>query len=225
MLLSTGSDWFSGESNSSIKIGNIVVDPGNKETGSGYFKQVWNKSEIDNQMGKVEIETSKPTPSYGALYWQYYEDLDKIEQQKGDLNIEKQLFKEEKSNTGKELVLVKDGSTLEVGDKVMIRLTVRVDRNMEFVHIKDMRASCFEPEQTISGIKWTNGLIYCQTPKDASTNYYFDHLPKGTYVLEYPVYVNRSGEYSNGITTIQCLYAPEYISHTKGINIIVKDKQ
>ncbi|MFV0417579.1 MAG: alpha-2-macroglobulin family protein [Dysgonomonas sp.] len=227
-LLNTGSDWFKNEGTATIiKVSDTKVEPENKELGTGYFKQTWSKSEIDNNMGKVEVTTPSSDPAYGALYWQYYESLDKITAQKGDLNIDKQLFKENVTASGKGLTQITENNPLTVGDKVVVRLIIRVDRDMEFVQLKDMRAPCFEPEQTISGIRWANGLnglIYYQTPKDASTNFYFDHLPKGTYVLEYPVYVNRSGEYSNGITTIQCIYAPQFVSHTQGIKVIVKDK-
>lgn len=222
-LLGTGSDWFSEEVLATVKVGDVVVEPENKEIGTGYFKESWSKSEIRNEMGKVEVTTPSSSPAYGALYWQYYEDLDKITAQGGELNVEKQLFKEEVTGTGKSLSLITENNSLKVGDKAVIRLTVRVSQDMEFVHLKDMRASCFEPEQTLSGVKWSNSLIYYQTPKDASTNFYFDRLPKGTYVLEYPVYVNRTGQYSNGITTIQCMYAPQYVSHTKGITITVND--
>ncbi|MBK5720323.1 hypothetical protein JGH11_05520 [Dysgonomonas sp. Marseille-P4677] len=219
-LLSSGTNWFINESSSvTIKVGNTKIEPENKELGTGYIKQTWDKSEIKNNMGKVEITTPISQPAYGAMYWQYYENLDKITVQKGDLNVDKQLFKENVSVTGKGLVQIAENNPLIVGDKVIVRLTVRIDRDMDFVQLKDMRAPCFEPQQTIS-----NGLIYYQMVKDASTNFYFDHLPKGTYVLEYPVYVNRSGEYANGITTIQCMYAPEFISHTQGIKVTVKDK-
>ena len=105
----------------------------------------------------------------------------------------------------------------------MVRLTVRTDRDMEFVHLKDMRAAAFEPVNQLSAIGWHNGVIYYQTSKDASTNYYFDVLPSGTYVFEYAVFVTRTGSYSNGITTIQSMYAPEFTSHTQGIRINVKE--
>jgi len=225
-LLSTGSDWFTTETTTAdITIGDKKVEPENKELGTGYFKKAWDKGEITNNMAKVSVTTAETDPAYGALYWQYFEDLDKITSQKGDLNVEKQLFKENVSSSGAGLALVTENNPLSVGDKVVVRLTVRVNRDMEFVQLKDMRAPCFEPIQTLSGTKWADRLLYYQMPKDASTNFYFDHLPKGTYVLEYPVYVNRSGEYSNGITTIQCLYAPQYVSHTQGIKVTVKDKE
>lgn len=175
-------------------------------------------------MAKVEVKTSSSEPAFGGLYWQYYENLDKITSQKSDLNIEKLLFKETIDASGKGLTQITENNPLTVGDKVIVRLTIKADRDMEFVHLKDMRASCFEPQQVISGIRWANSLIYYQSTKDASTNFYFDRLPKGTYVLEYPVFVSRTGEYANGITTVQCMYAPEFASHTQGITVTVKEK-
>lgn len=220
-LLSTGSDWFASEEAPSITVGGQKVEPESKEAGTGYFKKGWDKSEITNEMGKVEITSSNTRPSYGAMYWQYYENLDKITAQKGDLNVEKQLYKENDTPTGKSLTRITENNPLTVGDKVIVRLTIRANRDMEFVQLKDMRAPCFEPLQTISGVKWNESLMYYLTPKDASTNFYFDFMPKGTYVFEYPVYVNRTGEYANGITTIQCMYAPEFVSHTSGIKVTV----
>ncbi|NDV95813.1 hypothetical protein D0T84_12960 [Dysgonomonas sp. 521] len=221
-LLSTGSDWFASEETPSITVGGQKVEAESKEAGTGYFKKVWDKSEITNDMGKVEITASNTRPSYGAMYWQYYENLDKVTAQKGDLNVEKQLYKENDTPTGKSLTRITEDNPLTVGDKVIVRLTIRTNKDMEFVQLKDMRAPCFEPLQTISGVKWNESLMYYQTPKDASTNFYFDFMPKGTYVFEYPVYVNRTGEYANGITTIQCMYAPEFVSHTSGIKVTVR---
>lgn len=225
-LLRYGDNWFTGETASTeIKVGSKTVAAKDAELGTGYVKQTWHKPEIANDMAKVEISRTNTEPAYGALYWQYFEDMDKITSQKNNLNVSKQLFKEVTTNTGKSLEQITESNSLTVGDKVIVRLTVKSDRDMEFVQLKDMRASCFEPVQTLSGVEWKNQVMYYKTTKDASTNFYFDHLPKGTYVFEYPVYVNRSGEYSNGITTIQCLYAPEFISHTQGIKVMVKEKK
>ncbi len=224
-LLSSGSDWFTGETTPvAITMGNKKVEPQNQELGTGYIKQTWDKSEINNNMGKVEVATLASDPAYGALYWQYYEDMDKVTAQKGSLSIEKKLFKENVTASGSSLSSIDDSGSLSVGDKVVVRLTIRSDKDMTFVQLKDMRAPCFEPIQTVSGVKWSDGLMYYQTSKDASTNFYFDFLPKGTYVLEYAVYVNRTGEYANGVSTIQCAYAPEYISHTQGVKVVVKEK-
>jgi hypothetical protein len=119
-------------------------------------------------------------------------------------------------------VNITEENPLTVGDKVIVRLTVRADRDFEFVHLRDMRAAAFEPVEQISGMRWQNNVRFYQTSRDASTNFYFDVLPRGTYVFEYSVFVNRTGSYSNGITTLQCMYAPEFTSHTSGIRINVK---
>ncbi len=221
-LLSTGNDWFASKGGSNVFVNKQLVDSQSKELGTDYIKQSWTADQMSAPMGNVKIEKSGDGPAWGAMYWQYYEDLDKITTQKGELNIDKKLFVEKNSDKGKIIIEVTESNPLKVGDKVIMRLTVRVDRDMEFVHLKDMRASCFEPIETLSGIKWQNNTYYYQSTKDASTNFFFDHLPKGTYVFEYPVYANRTGEYSNGITSIQCMYAPEFISNTNGIKVVVR---
>mgnify|MGYP006924599496 CR=1 FL=1 len=116
---------------------------------------------------------------------------------------------------------VKEGSKLSVGDKLIVRIELRVDRDMEFIHMKDMRASGFEPMNVFSQYKWQGGLGYYESTKDASTNFFFDNLPKGTYVFEYPVRVVHQGDFSNGVTTIQSMYAPEFASHSEGVRIKV----
>jgi uncharacterized protein YfaS (alpha-2-macroglobulin family) len=222
-LLSTGSDWFTTEGETTISVGKQRVEPENKELGSGYFKKSWSRTEITPEMGKVSVSHQGNSPAWGALYWQYFEDMDKIQKTDAALDIEKQLFVEQTTATGTQLVRITEESPLKVGDKVVVRLTVRSDRDMEFVQLKDMRAAAFEPVNQISGMGWQNGIPYYQTSKDASTGFYFDNLPRGTYLFEYAVYVNRPGSYSNGITTIQSMYAPEFTSHTAGMRIIVKE--
>lgn len=221
-LLSTGNNWFAGDAASQVKVAGKVIEPTNKELATDYIKESWHAEQIHKDMGNVSISKSSDGPAWGAMYWQYYEDLDKITAQKGELNVEKKLFVEQTTSTGKVLTEVTDNKPLAIGNKVIVRLTVRTDRDMEFVHLKDMRASCFEPVETISRLKWYNNTYYYESIKDASTNFFFDHLSRGTYVFEYPVYVNRVGEYSNGITSIQCMYAPEFVSHTAGIKVVVE---
>ncbi|GIV28027.1 MAG: hypothetical protein KatS3mg027_1841 [Bacteroidia bacterium] len=95
---------------------------------------------------------------------------------------------------------------------------------MEYVHMKDMRASCFEPQNVLSGYRYQGGLGYYESTSDAATNFFFDYLPKGTYVFEYPLRVFHQGDFSNGITSIQCMYAPEFTSHSEGVRVNVKEK-
>lgn len=220
-LLSTGSDWFSTQGATTITLGNQTVEPAKTELGTGYFKESWSRGEIRPEMGNVKVVHNGNAPAWGALYLQYFEALDQITKTDASLDVEKLLFVEKTDASGKKLVRITETNPLKVGDKVVVRLTVRADRDLEFVHLKDMRAACFEPSEQISGLRWQNGAPYYQTSKDASTNFYFDVLPRGTYVFEYAVFANRSGSYSNGITTIQCLYAPEFTSHTGGIRVVV----
>jgi len=221
-LLSTGGDWFATQGETAITVGSRLVKPEDREPGTGYFSESWSREEIVPEMGRVTVTHRGNTPAWGALYRQYYEELDEISKTDASLDIEKQLFVEQTDDSGTRLVRITEENPLRVGDKVVVRLTVRTDRDLEFVHLKDMRAAAFEPVSQLSGIGWQNGLLYYQTSKDASTNFYFDVLPRGTYIFEYAVYVNRAGSYANGITTIQCMYAPEFTSHTEGIRIIVK---
>lgn len=100
---------------------------------------------------------------------------------------------------------------MAVGDKVVSRLTVRLDRPMDFIQLKDQRAACFEPIGTLSGYRWNNGFGYYVDIKDASTNFFFDGLGKGVYVLEYSYRISRAGMYETGLATIQSAYAPEYV--------------
>ena len=222
-LLSSGSDWFSVDGTTQVTLGNKLVEPESSELGTGYFKEAWSRTEITPDMGNVSITHKGNSPSWGALYLQYFEDMDRIQKSDGSLDIEKMMFVEETTPEGQRLMSISDESPLKVGDKVVVRLTVRSDRDMEFIHIKDLRASSLEPVTQVSGIKWQNGLIYYQTSTDASTNFYFDNLPKGTYVLEYSVYVTRRGSYSSGIATIQSMYAPEFTSHTESSRVEVID--
>lgn len=221
-LLSTGSDWISSQGETVVTIGKRRVKPDSSEFGTGYFSQSWSISEINPEMGKVTVEHKGNAPAWGALYWQYYEDMDKITKTDASLDVEKLLFVEQSGPSGAELVRITKETPLNVGDKVVVRITVRTDRDMEFVNLKDMRAAAFEPANQVSGMSWQNGIPYYQTSKDASSNFYFNLLPRGTWLFEYAVYINRTGSYSSGITTIQSMYAPEFISHTGGSRIIVK---
>jgi uncharacterized protein YfaS (alpha-2-macroglobulin family) len=161
--------------------------------------------------------------AWGAVYWQYFEDLDKITPAKTPLVLEKKLFRQDNSPTGPVLTPVDAKAMLKTGDKVVVRITLRVDRDMEFVHMKDLRAAAFEPVSATSGYRYQGGLGYYEAPRDASMNFYFDYLRKGTYVFEYTLTATQKGEFSNGIATIQCLYAPEFSAHSEGIRLTIDE--
>jgi uncharacterized protein YfaS (alpha-2-macroglobulin family) len=168
--------------------------------------------------------TGTAMPSWGAVYWQYFEDLDKITTAATPLTLSKKLFIERNSDRGPLLHPVNDGQMLKVGDRIKVRIELRSDRDMEYIHMKDMRGACMEPVNVISQYKWQGGLGYYETTKDAGTNFFFSWLPKGVYVFEYPMFVTHAGTYSNGVTTIQSMYAPEFTSHSEGVKVTVEQR-
>ena len=225
-LLLRGTDWLATESNIEISLGDMKVDPKKmpdvkQEAGTGYFKTSWSGGDIKPKMGEVTVAKKDEGVSWGALYWQYFEQLDKITPSKTPLNLKKQLFLQKNSDAGPVIEPITEKTALKVGDKIKVRIELRVDRDMEYVHMKDMRASGFEPTNVISRYKWQDGLGYYESTRDAATNFFFDHLHKGTYVFEYPLVVTHNGNFSNGITSIQCMYAPEFTSNSEGIRVKV----
>ncbi len=225
-LLLQGSDWLSVTDAVAVLVGGEKIDPTELENvkveaGTGYYKTGWNGSEVKPQMAEVQISKKGDGIAWGALYWQYFEDLDKITSAETPLKLKKKLFLKTNTDTGEEISEITNKTDLKVGDLVRIRIELRADRDMEFVHMKDMRGAGFEPINVISRYKWQDGLGYYESTKDASTNFFFDYLRKGVYVFEYDVRVNNAGDFSNGITTIQSMYAPEFSSHSEGVRVKV----
>jgi uncharacterized protein YfaS (alpha-2-macroglobulin family) len=222
-LLLHGSNWLENSKTVSVEIGGRNLKPAEVEPGTGYFKQQWSGADVKPAWGDVKVANPNSNIVWGAAYWQYFEDLDKISTfQKTPLTIVKTLYKEENSPTGPKLTPIADNGGLKVGDKVKVRIEIRVDRQMEYVHLKDMRAAGFEPVNVLSGYRWQGGLGYYESTKDLATHFFIDYLPKGTYVFEYPLVVSNRGDMSNGVTTIQCMYAPEFTSHSQGIRVRVE---
>ncbi|MDB2606477.1 MG2 domain-containing protein [Zobellia sp.] len=228
-LLLQGSDWLSVTDAVDVTLGGRTIDSKKlenvkTEAGTGYFKTSWNTAEIEQNMAEVKLTKKGNGIAWGALYWQYFEDLDKITSAKTPLQLKKKLFLKKNTDTGEQISEVTENTNLKVGDLLRVRIELRSDRDMEFVHMKDMRAAGFEPVNVISSYKWQDGLGYYESTKDASTNFFFDYLPKGVYVFEYGVRVNNAGDFSNGITTIQSMYAPEFSSHSEGVRVEVSSQ-
>ncbi|MCL7763676.1 MG2 domain-containing protein [Polaribacter sp. Z014] len=235
-LLLNGTNWIEASTERSrsvtdmvaIKVGDNEINPAKLdnvkvEAGTGYFKTSWNGSEITPKMAEVTINKKGEGIAWGGLYWQYFEDLDKITSAGTPLKLDKKLFLKVNSDTGKELQEITKNTKLKVGDLITVRIELRSDRDMEFIHMKDMRASGVEPVNVLSSYKWQDNIGYYESTKDAATNFFFDRFPKGVYVFEYDVRVNNAGNFSNGITTIQSMYAPEFSSHSKGVRLIVDE--
>ncbi len=222
-LLLNGENWLENSKPVKVSMGGNPLKVNEYEAGTGYFKQSWAAKEVKKSWAEIKVENPNSNIVWGAAYWQYFEDLDKIKDfKKTPLTIVKQLYLEENSPTGPVLKLIADGQTLKRGDKIKVRIEIRVDRAMEFVHLKDMRASGLEPINVLSGYRWQGGLGYYESTKDLATHFFIDYLPRGTFVFEYPLVVSLRGDMSNGITTMQCMYAPEFTSHSKGVRVKVE---
>ena len=225
-LLLQGSDWLSVTEQVDVKVGNEKISPETLdnvkvEAGTGYYKTSWTGSEIKPEQANVTITKKGEGIAWGALYWQYFEDLDKISSAETPLKLSKKLFLKTNTDKGEEISEITSETKLKVGDLIRVRIELRTDRTMEFVHLKDMRAAGFEPINVISQYKWQDGLGYYESTKDAATNFFMDYLPRGVYVFEYDLRVNNAGDMSNGISTIQSMYAPEFSSHSEGVRVIV----
>jgi len=232
VLLANGANWLTEDTPVKVSFPNVkkknayndVIATAQKtaEAGTGYFRSNWDGDAISKDWAKVKVENPNKTVAWGGLYWQYFENLDKIKTfEETPLQMKKQLFLEQASDTGPVLKPIGEKTELHPGDKIVVRIELRVDRDMEYVHMKDMRASSFEPLNVLSSYKWQGGLGYYESTRDAATNFFFDQLYKGTYVFEYAVRATHKGNFSNGITSIQCMYAPEFSSHSEGIRVEV----
>lgn len=233
-LLLQGSDWLSVTEQVEVTVGDEKVAPSalenvKVEAGTGYYKTSWTGSEISAKKAEVTLNKKGKGIAWGALYWQYFEDLDKITaaelpngSQAHPLKLSKSLFLKSNTDKGEEITEITSDTALKVGDLIRVRIELRTDRTMEFVHLKDMRAAGLEPINVLSQYKWQDGLGYYESTKDAATNFFMDYLPKGVFVFEYDLRVNNAGNMSNGISTIQSMYAPEFSSHSKGVRIVVE---
>ena len=211
-LMATGaSDLLANTGGVEITLGKEVIRTP-ADDAIGYIK----KTVIGDVMNikKVRVDKEGTGMGWGAVYAQYLESMDQIGEQGNGLSVSRQLYKGDEA--------LNESAPLKVGDKITVRLTVKADRDMDFVQIKDDRAACMEPLQAVSGFRWGNGLGYYQATKDASTQFFIDQMRKGTYVIEYQVYVNRTGEYQTGIATVQSAYAPEFGGHTGGYRVMVE---
>lgn len=229
-LLLQGSDWLSVTDAVEVLVGGNNIEPSKLENvkveaGTGYYKTSWGSSEITPKMASVTLTKKGDGIAWGGLYWQYFENMDKITSAETPLKLSKKLFLKTNTDTGEKISEITEKTNLKVGDLVSVRIALRSDRAMEFIHMKDMRAAGLEPVNVLSEYKWQDGLGYYESTKDASTNFFFDYLPKGIYIFEYDLRVNNAGNMSNGITTIQSMYTPEFSSHSEGVRIHVGDRQ
>ncbi|MAJ16979.1 MAG: alpha-2-macroglobulin family protein [Opitutia bacterium TMED67] len=204
-----------------VSLGGSKVKPKNVEAGTGFYEQKFDPSEIKSELGLVEMTKHNSGVAWGSLHWQYLEDMSKVTPHTATpLRLSKEIYIRENEKIGK--VLKPIDRDLKPGDELLVRLILRSDRDMEFVHLKDQRGSGTEPVNVLSRYKYQDGLAYYESTRDASSHFFIDYLPKGNYVFEYPVKVFHRGRYQSGIANIQSMYAPEFNSHSASYWLEVK---
>lgn len=207
-IIMTSPKWIQKASDVNIAIGDKKLDIAYNDDLIGDFKQ--NISDYAPSGKKLSIIKSEGNPSWGAVYSRSVKRMDNIQASSCDaVDIEKRFYKS-----------VGDGweeaSEFKTGDRVKIQLLIHAGRDMQYMTVDDERAACFEPVEQLPAPIWSEGLCFYRENRDSSTNIFVTNMPKGTYLLEYEMWVNNSGEFSSGIATIQSQYAPQLSAHSSG---------
>ena len=234
-LLLGGKNLLASDRPVEVSVGGINVTPGMNsqlqppnselrtqvEPGTGFYEHHFSGAEVKPKMGEITVKKMDEGVSWGSVHWQYFEDISKVTPYEGTpLKLKKTLFT--KVNTTKGPTLEPVTGPLAVGDELVVRLELRTDRDMEYVHLKDQRGSGTEPVDVLSRYEYQDGLAYYESTRDTATHFFIDYLPKGTYVFEYSTRVQQRGNYQTGMAQIQCMYAPEFNSHSESLPLVVK---
>ncbi len=219
-LLYGGTDWLAADSAQPVIVwGGQEMKYSPEEPFLGLTEYSLPGNQVTAADATAVISTNHRQPSWGALYWQYYDDVKNVSAASvNELALDRQILVRQPSGTYVPINTV----MLKTGDRVAVRLTLTVGQDMQFVCLTDSRAACLEPVDQLSGYTYRERIGYYQEVKNAETRFYFDFLPKGTYVITYELNADRPGEYTQGLSTIQCLYAPQIIARTPAQTIIVK---
>jgi hypothetical protein len=220
-LLLTGNDLLAPGDPPRITVGGRKVDANAQEAGTGYFSTRWKEQEISPAMGTVTIAMDSGRTAWGALHWQYFERIDRITPHQSPFTLERELLVRRRGEEGAVLHRLGQGEKLVPGDRITVRITLRTDRYLDHVHLKDLRAAGLEPVDQLSGPRWKAGLGYYQSVRDVGMHFFLDRLPPGVHLFECDLVVSHAGEFSHGITSATCLYAPEFSAHSGGDRILI----
>jgi len=220
-LMLRGRNLLSSDALVEVSLGREAIKPEKVEAGTGFYEKKFIRSEIKPSMGAITVKKTDEGVSWGSVHWQYLEDMTKVTPYEGTpLQLKKTLFIKENSKSGPVLKPVK--GALAVGDELVVRVELRVDRDMEYVHLKDQRGCGVEPVNVLSQTKYQDGLLYYESTRDTASHFFIHYLPKGVYVFEYNVRVQLRGNYQTGVASIQCMYAPEFNSHSGSMALEVR---
>jgi uncharacterized protein YfaS (alpha-2-macroglobulin family) len=219
-LVLRGGDWLSAHKAVQVWLGDLEVKPEKVEAGTGYYEKVYTPDAINAAMAGVTVKKEEAGIAWGGVHFQYFEDMSKVTPHQTNLSLEKKLFVRRNSKDGP--VIEPVNGPLQPGDLLVNRIVLRVDRDMEYVHLKDLRGSGLEPVDVLSGYRYQDGLAYYQSTRDTASHFFIDYLPKGTYVFEYQLRVQLRGRYQTGVAEIQCMYAPYFNAHSGSLVLEVK---
>lgn len=220
-LLLRGDNALASDELVEVALGGETVKPEKVEAGTGFYEQKFLRAEITPKMGEISVKKVDKGVAWGSVHWQYLEDMSKVTPYQGTpLTLTKQLYTKQLTKKGPVLEPLK--GPVAVGDELVVRVVLKVDRDMEYVHLKDYRGSGTEPVSVLSQYKYQDGLAYYESTKDTASHFFIDYLPKGTYVFEYSTRVVHKGQYQTGIAGVQCMYAPEFNSHSESLMLEVK---
>lgn len=222
-LLLGGDDLLGSDALVALSLGGTEVKPEKVEAGTGFYEKRFAASEVKPSLGTVTLTKPDKGVSWGSLHWQYLEDIAKVTpHQDNPLTLKKSLFVKVVGKVGPELKPLAPGEALKPGDELVTRVELRTDRDLEYVHLKDQRGSGTEPVNVLSGFRFQDGLAYYESTRDTASHFFIEYLPKGTYVFETSARVQLRGQYQSGVAEIQCLYAPEFNSHSGSMALKVE---
>ncbi|MDR1817068.1 MAG: hypothetical protein LBR07_02595 [Puniceicoccales bacterium] len=220
-----------------VTLGGAAITPRNVEAGTGYYSERIAGALVKPTLGHISVTRPDAGVSWASVAWQYFQPLGQIRAAAATpLTIRKTLWKRVRTATGDTLVPVtgtaaagansaaatttaKTGAPagnapLALGDTLVVRVEIRADRDMEFIHLKDQRPSGCEPVNVLSGHHYRSGLGYYESVRDTASHFFIAHLPAGTHVFEYDMRVRNRGLFQSGVAEIQSAYAPAFASRS-----------
>ena len=202
------SNWSRKAENAVLKLDGKLLPMPQDSTTLGYVK-----TEKTGKASKLSIDKKSDYTSWGAVYAEFKQPISEIGSMESGIKVRRVIVPAESESKGK--------AQAKVGEKVKVTLIITADRDYDFVQIMDKRAACLEPVNQLSGYQWNLGCYV--SPRDNTTNFYFDRLSKGKHIVEMEYYVDRKGDYQSGTCTVQCTYSPEFGGRTEAYELKVNN--
>lgn len=195
------SNWNRKAENAVLKLDGKLLPMPQDSTTLGYVR-----TEKAGKASTLSISKKSDYTSWGAVYAEFKQPLSEIASLESGIKVSRKVENQKKA---------------KVGDKIKVIITITADRDYDFVKIVDKRAACLEPVNQLSGYQW--GMECYVSPKDNTTNFYFDRLSKGKHFVEMEYYVDRKGDYQSGSCTAECTYSPEFGGRTEAYKMTVNN--